>query len=160
MKWRDLPPLASLRAFAAFADQGGVVEAGVALGVSHAAVSQQLRALEAHLGLALLDRSGRALALTAAGHALADSSLRGFADMVSTVQDITGANDARPLHITTTPTFAAAWLMPCLPAFHAAHPGIDLLIDPVARMVPIERVGADIGIRYGQGGWSGVEAQM
>lgn len=67
MKWRDLPPLAGIRAFAAFVQTGGVAEAGAALGVSHAAVSQQLKALEKHLGVALLDRSGRALSLTDEG---------------------------------------------------------------------------------------------
>mgnify|MGYP001953476466 FL=1 len=49
MDWRHLPPLSALRAFAAFAQTRNVVAAGEALGVSHAAISQQLRALEAHL---------------------------------------------------------------------------------------------------------------
>ena len=71
MDWRDLPPLSALRAFAAFAEEGSVVAAGDALGVSHAAISQQLRSLEAHLDVVLLDRSGRALTLTAEGAQLA-----------------------------------------------------------------------------------------
>ena len=71
MEWRDFPPLAAMRAFAAFAETGNVVAAGDALGVSHAAISQQLRALETHLGVTLLDRSGRALKLTADGEILA-----------------------------------------------------------------------------------------
>ena len=57
--WRLLPPLAALRAFGAFVDTGSVSRAGAELNVSHAAISQQLRALETHLGLALFDRSGR-----------------------------------------------------------------------------------------------------
>ena len=64
MDWLNLPPLAALRTFAAFAEKRNVVEAGMALNVSHAAISQQLRALEKHLGIALLDRSGKALTLT------------------------------------------------------------------------------------------------
>ena len=73
MDWRDLPPLSALRAFAAFAETGKVVAAGNALGVSHAAISQQLRGLEDHLGLSLLDRSGRSLRLTPEGQVLADA---------------------------------------------------------------------------------------
>ena len=68
MDWLKMPPLASLRAFSAFAEKAGnVVQAGAALNVSHAAISQQLRALEKHMGVALLDRSGKSLTLTPDG---------------------------------------------------------------------------------------------
>ena len=61
MKWSDMPPLSALRAFAAYAQTGSLVQAGAALNVSHAAISQQMRALEAHLGLApTLDHRRRA----------------------------------------------------------------------------------------------------
>ena len=73
MDWRTLPPLAALRAFSAFADTGSVQRAGDALNVTHAAISQHLRALEAHLGLSLLDRSGRAMVLTPEGQQLAQA---------------------------------------------------------------------------------------
>ena len=71
--WQDMPPLAALRAFSAFAQTGSVVQAGAALNVSHAAISQQLRGLERHMGLALLDRTGRAMALTDDGVRLANA---------------------------------------------------------------------------------------
>ena len=66
MDWKQLPPMAALRAFSAFAQSGNVQAAGDALGVSHAAISQQLRVLEKHLDVALLDRSGRSMRLTPA----------------------------------------------------------------------------------------------
>ena len=159
MKWRDLPPLSALRAFAAFAQTGNVVAAGDALGVSHAAISQQLRSLETHLDVALLDRSGRALQLTEAGHELAQSVLSGFGAMIETAQQITGNRDARPLHISTTPTFAASWLMPRLPRFRGAHPEVDLMIDPTPEIVTLTSDGIDVAIRYGTGPWPGLEAQ-
>ncbi len=65
--WRHMPPLSALRAFSAFAQAGGLEEAGARIGVTHAAISQQIRALEAHLGLALVERGGRRLGLTAEG---------------------------------------------------------------------------------------------
>ncbi|MEM8577675.1 MAG: LysR family transcriptional regulator [Pseudomonadota bacterium] len=158
MDFRELPPLAALRAFTAFAQTGGLVEAGAALGVSHAAISQQLRSLESHLNLALFDRSGRALALTPDGEALAAACLQGFGDIATTVAALTGASDARPLHISTTPTFAAAWLMPRLPAYQAAHPGQQLLLNPTSQLVPLEPGGTDLAIRYGTPPFQGLEA--
>lgn len=159
MNWHDLPPLAALRAFAAFAQTGTVVQAGAALNVSHAAISQQLRGLERHMGLALLDRSGRALALTDDGARLAAALELGFGAISATVQDLTNADADRPLHVSTTPTFAALWLMPRLGAFNAKYPDINLMLDPSATVVSLEPGGIDIAIRYGQGTWPGVVSE-
>lgn len=159
MNWRALPPVASLRAFAAFAQAGNVIEAGDNLGVSHAAISQQLRQLEDRLGLRLLDRSGRALRLTAEGELLARACTDGFARMIEAVEALTGALADRPLHITTTATFAAAWLMPRLGAFRSAHPGIDLTIAPSPDLVALEPGGVDMAIRFGHGDWAGLDCE-
>ncbi len=160
MNWRDLPPLSSLRAFAAFAETGNVVAAGEALGVSHAAISQQLRSLEDHLGLSLLDRTGRSLRLTRDGQVLADALASSFAQMIDAVHEVTGARDARPLHISTTPMFAVSWLMPRLPGFRAQNPDVDLMIDPTPEVVALSTDGIDVAIRYGAGTWPGLEAHM
>lgn len=158
MDWRSLPPLSALRAFAAFAQSGTVIAAGDALGVSHAAISQQLRVLEDHLNVPLLDRSGRALRLTDQGVQLANALRGGFALMGEGVAALTGQRDARPLHISVTPTFAALWLMPRLARFRADHPDIDLRIDPTADVVTLGPDGIDLAIRFGRGGWSGLDA--
>jgi LysR family glycine cleavage system transcriptional activator len=160
MNWRNLPPLSSLRAFGAFAETRNVVAAGDALGVSHAAISQQLRALESHLDVALLDRSGRSLALTLAGERLAGALHIGFGAMIEAAEEITGQQETRPLHISATPTFAASWLMPRLPSFREANPEIDLMIDPSPLVVSLANSGIDVAIRYGAGVWPGVEAEM
>jgi LysR family glycine cleavage system transcriptional activator len=158
--WRDLPPLAALRAFAAFAETGAVARAGDAIGVSHAAISQQIRNLEAHLGVPLVSREAKGLALTAQGKMLADAALAGFAGMARVAGDLMGVNAARPLQITTTPSFAAGWLMPRLAGFRARHPGIDLAIDPTPEVRMIGPEGADLALRYGAGNWPGLEAQL
>lgn len=160
MDWRHLPPLSALRAFAAFAQTRNVVAAGEALGVSHAAISQQLRALEAHLDVALLDRSGRGLQLTDAGETLAKALHAGFAAMIEAAQEITGARDDKPLHISVTPTFAASWLMPRMPKFRARHPEVDLMIDPTPEIVALSSDGIDVALRYGVGPWPGLDAEM
>lgn len=155
-----MPPLAALRAFAAFAERGTLVGAGGTLGVSHAAVSQQIRSLEDHLGLPLVDRTGRKLELTEAGAVLAQACSEGFGNIARTVEDITGVSDARAVHVSTTPTFAASWLMPRLPAFQAEHPGIKLLIDPSPKLAELSPGGIDLAIRYGVGPWGRYDCQM
>lgn len=155
-----MPPLAALRAFTAFAETGNVVQAGAALNVSHAAISQQLRALEAHLGAPLLDRSGRALALTADGAHLARALQLGFGAIEAAVQEISAAGAARPLHVTCTPMFAAHWLMPRLAEFQASHPEIDLVLDPRGEIVELRPGGIDLAIRYGGGDWPGMDSRM
>lgn len=157
MNWREMPPLAALRAFHAFVETGNVTAAGDMIGVSHAAISQQLRALEAHVGVALLDRTGRAMRLTPDGELLAQGCTEGFATISRAVGLITGAEAARPLHISPTPTFAAAWLMPRLAEFRTAHPDVNILLNPTSDLVQPATGGVDLTIRYGTGGWPGVE---
>ena len=156
----SLPPLAALRAFAAFVETGSVVAAGAMLNVSHPAVSQQLRALETHLGLALLDRGGRGLRLTPDGTRLAAAVTAGFAQMVRAVEDLTGADAGRPLMITTTAAFASGWLLPRLADFRAQHAEISLMIDPSPEVKPLVPGGIDIALRYGRGDWPGVSSEL
>ncbi|WP_297773128.1 LysR family transcriptional regulator [uncultured Roseovarius sp.] len=160
MDWQALPPLTALRAFAALAETGGTAAAGARLNVSHAAVSQQVKQLEAHLGVALVDRTGRQLRLTAEGRDLADALNLGFGAIARAVETLTGADADRPLQISATPSFAAHWLMPCLSAFRQAHPQIDLMIDPTPQLVEMEPGSIDIALRYGTGQWPGLEAAL
>ncbi|WP_425099766.1 LysR family transcriptional regulator [Tropicibacter sp. S64] len=160
MNWTSLPPLSALRAFAAYAETGSVEAAGQALNVTHAAISQQMRGLETHLGLALLDRSGRSLSLTAEGEALAQALHDGFGQIIQTVEALTGADADRPLQISTTPTFASAWLMPRMGSFREKHPEIDLMVDPTAAVKPLQPGGIDLALRYGNGNWPGLDAEL
>ncbi|WP_271949812.1 LysR family transcriptional regulator [Ruegeria faecimaris] len=160
MNWMDMPPLAALRAFSAFAETGNVVQAGASLNVSHAAISQQLRALEKHLDLALLDRSGKSMTLTAEGKVLARALHLGFGAIGAAVTDLKRATEDRPVHVSLTASFAASWLMPRLPAFQAEHPGIHLALDPSPRLVDLRPGGVDLAIRYGAGDWPDVTAEL
>ncbi len=157
MSWADLPPLAMLRALAAYAETGGTTQAGALLNVSHAAISQQLRALEAHLGVRLFDRSARSLKFTPEGHLLAESCLKCFSEVSETVGMLTETEAARPIHVSTTPSFATNWLMPRLHGFRAKHPDIGLVIDPTPQTIATTTPGIDLWIRYGQGNWPHTE---
>ncbi len=160
MKWTQLPPLSTLRAFAAFAEHGNLSAAGAALNVSHAAISQQLRALETHTAVALLDRSGRRLRLTPEGAELAQALLSGFETMERVLDGLTEREALRPLDISTTPSFASGWLMPRLARFRALHPDIHLRLDPTAELRPLEPGGTDIALRYGDGNWPGYDSSL
>lgn len=158
MNWLDLPPLAALRAFAAFAEHGSVQRAGDALNVSHAAISQHIRKLEAHTGLALLDRRARKAELTADGTRLAEALAQGFDVISQTLALLTGAEEDRPLRVTTTPTFAANWLVPRLAAFRHDYPQIDVIFDAGPDLVDLGRREFDMAVRFGRGDWEGLDA--
>ncbi|MGD9863715.1 MAG: LysR family transcriptional regulator [Pseudodonghicola sp.] len=159
MNWLSMPPLAALRAFAAFAETGNLAQAGAALNVSHAAISQQLRGLESHLGVALLDRSGRALALTAEGRQLADALALGFGAISAAVQDLAGRAARRPLHVSVTPSLAGYWLLPRLAGFSQAHPDISLRVDPTPQLIDPRPGGIDLALRHGNGDWPGLDCE-
>ncbi len=158
--WRNLPPLSALRAFGAWAETGSVVTAAARLGVTHAAISQQIRALEKALDVVLVARAGRRLEMTDDGRRLAEGLTRGFGEISRTVAELREGQDQRPLQITTTPMFASAWLVPRLGGFRAANPSVDLVIDPTPCLRPLEPGGFDAAIRSGRGDWPGLEAHL
>lgn len=160
MNWRDLPPLSALRAFSAYAQTGNLQKAGDALGVSHAAVSQQIRNLEAHMGVALLDRAGRQAHLTQAGRALADVLESSLAAIAHQVRALTQADETRALVVSTTPSFAANWLVPRLAGFRALHPKLDVVIDANPNVTELGMGGPDVAIRFGQGKWAGFDVSL
>ncbi len=160
MDWRTLPPLSALRAFAALAETGSFTKAGAALNVSHAAVSQQVRALEERLGVSLLPRDGRRGALTPEGERLAATLGTAFGMIARAVNELTGADAGRPLQVTTTSAFAMRWLMPRLSEFRLEHPEIELMLNPTQELVDLVPGGVDVAIRFGGGHWSGLEAEL
>jgi LysR family glycine cleavage system transcriptional activator len=156
--WLHLPPLSALRAFAAVAEAGSFSAAARRLNVTHAAVAQQVRALEEHLGVSLAVRDGRALALTAEGGQLAAALADGFGAVQRGVAALKEQGADRPVKVTLTPGFAVQWLMPRLRDFWEKNPDIGLSLHPENRVVDLRRDGMDLGIRYGGGKWPGVQA--
>ncbi len=155
-----MPPLAAMRAFAAYAEEGSVVSAGRALNVSHAAISQQLRALEQHLNVALFNRSGRTLTLTSEGDQLARALNLGFGAIGAAVDELQRSSADRPVHVSATPSFTASWLMPRLSGFSTAHPEVDLTLDPSPQLVELTHGGIDVALRFGKGPWRGLDAEL
>ena len=154
-----MPPLAALRAFAALAETGSASQAGAALNVSHAAVSQHVRALEDRLRVKLVRREGRGLALTPEGQTLADALLGAFRDIGAALDTLTEQESDRPLKVTATPNFTANWLMPRLAGFRANHPDVELMINPTPDVARVGPDGFDLAIRFGTGDWPGLSVQ-
>jgi LysR family glycine cleavage system transcriptional activator len=146
-RWRDLPSLAALRAFDATAQQGSFADAGRVLNVTHAAVTQAVRGLEAELGVALVRRAGRTVALTEAGRRLARSLDDGFGTVAAGIAALREAEARRVVRVTTTTFIAEAHVMPRLPDFWARHPGIEVALSPSPAKIDLVREGFDMAIR-------------
>ncbi|MEP3429564.1 MAG: LysR substrate-binding domain-containing protein [Roseibium sp.] len=159
MDWRSIPSLNSLRSFAAVAETKSLSAAGRELNVTHAAVSQQVRALEKHLGLQLISRQGRGVVLTDEGEQLFDGLSKGFQEIGDTIDALVQNETARPLNITMTPSFAVSWLMPRINDFRLKHPDIELVLNPTAEVTELKPGGVDLAIRFGSGNWPGLDAE-
>jgi len=159
MDWRDVPSLSALRAFEAMSRLGGFSTAARELNVTHAAIAQHVRGLEAELGQVLVTREGRGMALTEAGRILAAALSDGFAEISAGVEQTRAFGAEQPLKIAMTPSFAENWLMPRVGAFWTEHPSIKLAMVPGYELVNLKRDGFDMAIRYGRGGWDGVDSE-
>ena len=159
--WRSFPSLAALRAMEATAAEGSFAGAARALNVTHAAVAQQVRALEVHLGVRLVARQGRGIVLTEAGERLADALLDGFGRIERAMESVSESEAKRGLRITTTQFLADVVIMPNLSQFWEKHPGVEIGLFPVRTFVDLEREGFDCGIRVlppgVEPGWPGLE---
>ncbi len=152
-RWRELPPLSMLRAFDATAQAGSFAEAGRALNVTHAAVTQAVRALEAELGVTLVRRAGRTVALTEAGERLARALDEGFGTVAAGIATLRAAETRRVVRVTTTTFIAETHVMPRLPEFWAKHPGVEVALSPSPSKVDLTRDGYDMAIRALGEGW-------
>jgi LysR family transcriptional regulator, glycine cleavage system transcriptional activator len=157
MDWKAYPSLNSLRAFATVAETRSYSRAGATLNISHAAVSQQIKGLEARLGVVLVVREGRGIKLTHEGIELARQLEKGFAVIREGVEAVTGADAMRPVQISMSPAFGARWLLPRLRDFQQRHPKITLMLNSTADVVELVPGGIDIAIRFGNGHWPGLD---
>ncbi|MDP1669159.1 LysR family transcriptional regulator [Phaeovulum sp.] len=158
--WHRMPALAALRAFEATARCGGFSAAARQLNVTHAAVAQQVRALEDELGVQLVWRDGRALRMTPEGEKLGLALNVGFAALQEGLAALSAEAGQKPLTVTLPPAFAAEWLMPRLARFWKRHPDISLSLLPDHRVLDLQNSGAAMGIRFGDGHWPGVRAEF
>lgn len=143
-----LPPLDLLAAFEAAARHLSFTKAAEERFVTQSAISRQMRALEDELGAALFRRQHRALALTAEGARLFAVCTAVLSQLRGVVREVRAPSQREVLALTTTPGLASFWLIPRLPGFTRAHPGIDVRLDATFEMRELSREGFDLAIRY------------
>ena len=153
-----MPSLAALRAFEAAARCSSYSAAARELNVTHAAIAQHVRALEAHLDQPLMERQGRGVAPVGAGRQLARDLASGFAEIAAGVRHARGQHEDGPISLTTTQSLAENWLMPRIAGFWAAHPGVAVSISAENAVVDLRRSPHHLAIRYGRGDWPGLVA--
>lgn len=143
-----LPPLEPLVVFEAAARLLSFTRAGAERHLTQSAVSRQIAALEASLGVLLFKRRHRALELTDDGRRLAvavGTALDGLREAVGAIR---APQRREVLAVTTTPSLASLWLIPRLKDFVASHPGIDVRIDASYEPRALAADGFHVAIRY------------
>ena len=155
-----LPMLPALRAFEAVARLGSVRAAAAELHVTPAAVSQQVKALEADLGFQLVRRRGNQLELTEAARAGSDTLTAGFRLMAQSVRAMREHQGRPQIRLSVDPTLAASWLIGRLPRYRALAGSVDLLLDANRRYADFARDGVDAALRFGIGRFPGLDAQF
>ena len=156
---RPLPPLNSLRAFDAAARHLSFTHAAEELGVTPAAISHQIKALEDFLGLRVFHRLQRSLVLTEAGQRLAPGLARAFREVRAAVDEVIDQEEAGPLTVSAAPSFASMWLVPRLERFRRRHSDVDVRLDASTRLTDFSRDDVDVAIRYGAGDYPDLKVQ-
>ncbi len=149
---RSRLPLRAISVFETVARLGSFKAAADALHLTPSAVSHQIRALEEELGVGLFLRESRGVTLAPAGAEYAER-LHGLLDGVRASTDAVAARGGQQakagiVRIMTPPSLATHWLMPRLPAFLDAHPGIDIRVIAI-RTGDGNEDDFDITIAYG-----------
>ncbi|MGB5827343.1 MAG: LysR family transcriptional regulator [Pseudomonas mandelii] len=151
-------PLNALRAFEASARHLSFTRAAVELFVTPAAVSHQVKSLEAQLNVTLFKRLPRGLMLTSEGETLLPVLRESFDRIAETLERFEGGHFREVLTVGAVGTFAVGWLLPRLADFQSKHPFIDLRLSTNNNRVDVAAEGLDYAIRFGAGAWHGIEA--
>jgi len=155
---RRLPPLNALKAFEAAARHVSFTRAAEELCVTQGAVSHQVKALELELGVKLFNRERQQLIITDAGRDYL-TVVRDALDRIAMgTERLVQRQSSGVLTVSTSPDFAAKWLVHRLGLFAEAHPGIDLRVSATMHQVDFAREDVDIAVRHGDGHWPGLHA--
>ena len=154
---RQLPPLNALRAFEAAARSESFTRAAEELCVTQGAVSHQVKALEADLAIKLFNRERQRLVITEAGRDYL-AIVRDALDRIAIgTERLIERQNAGVLTVSTSPDFAAKWLVHRLGHFAEAHSGIDLRVSATLHHVDFAREEVDLAVRHGDGNWPGLD---
>lgn len=159
MRRRNLP-FNALRAFEAAARRASVSGAARELAVTHSAVSHQLKLLESQLGMRLFERTNRGLQITAGGEILLPVLSESFDRIASTLQHLRSEQAPDTIQVTTTPSFAAKWLVPRLNDWYSQPGACRVHLLPSLDYLPLQPGDNDFAIRCGVPPWSDCEHEL
>ena len=155
------PPRVSLKAIQTFETVvrcGTTIAAATELGVTHGAVSRQIRHLEDRLAVTLFERRAGRLVPTKDGLRLAKETGRAFSLIEKAVVRVTEDPDDRVVRVSTTGSFAARWLVPRLPKFRRLYPRYEVWVSESQALGQPGKGVCDVAIRMGSGPWPNVQA--
>ena len=155
--FRKLPPLPELTAFEAIARHRSFTKASRELFLTPGAVSQRLRQLEERLETQLVVRTRASVQLTSDGARYLDAVRDALSKLANASESLSAAAKTQRLRLGVMPAFASNWLINRLRSFHRQYPEIDVEIQSAIAMAKVEAGEVDIGIRWGKGGWPGLE---
>lgn len=144
-KWVSLNALQSFEAAARHAHMG---HAAQELNVTQSAVSHQVRALEASLGIALFDRRGRRIELNGAGEKLLHAIQSGFDSIGSTVLSLSADAFSGQLSVAVPVSLMVEWLTPKLAAFLGHFPDLSLRLSYSTRSMTMLPADVDMAIVF------------
>ncbi|MGE0007952.1 MAG: LysR family transcriptional regulator [Parvibaculaceae bacterium] len=148
-----LPPLVWLRAFEASARHSSFTVAAKELGLTQAAVSQQIRGLEARLGARLFHRRRRGVALTPEGSAYLPHVQSAFAGLSRSTQELFARRSIQTVTLLSPISFAVLWLAPRLARLEREAVGISLDVTTMHTPDAYDAGEAVFDIRFGLGAW-------
>lgn len=148
----DPVQLGSIELFCKAAELGSFTAAAEALGVTPAAVSRSIARLEQRLGVRLFVRTTRSIRLTGDGELYRAQCQQALEQIAEAERAITGRQTTPTglLRISVPTTYAHHRLLPLLPAFTAAYPGVQLELNIGNRNVDLVDDGYDLVIRLGE----------
>jgi len=153
---RRLPQLNALKAFEAAARHISFTRAAEELCVTQGAVSHQVKALESELGVKLFNRERQRLIITDAGRDYLAVVREAFDRIAMGTERLVQRQSSGMLTVSTSPDFAAKWLVHRLGRFAEVHPEIDLRVSGTLHHVDFAREDVDIAVRHGDGHWPGL----
>jgi LysR family transcriptional regulator, glycine cleavage system transcriptional activator len=147
---------ALLQTFVAVARAGKMKQAAHELALTPGAVSQRIRQLEEAAGRRLFFRNPSGVELSAAGEAMFAALAEPFRAIEAVDRELGGRSSSRVV-ISTTPSFAATWLVPRLAMFAQRYPDIEIAVETGNRPVDLKREPIHLAIRHGLGKYPGLE---
>ena len=157
--WAALP-LHALRACEAAARHASFTRAAAELGVTQAAVSQQVAAVERNLGRRMFERQGRGVVPTESGRQYLPAVREALAALARATRRLGRGESDSVVTVSLATTIAMRWLIPRRQAFGQRHPEVDLRLAINERYLEVGGGEVDIGIHYGLSHAAGLESRL